>query len=114
MQKAIQLIDMELKTQGIQNFVIHPGVVVSELSSGDSSIIGEEMKSMLAPYVKYFADTLDLPSHSMVALAGLAEEGKAGFLCGQFWDAAEDLEELMQKRDQIESEDLYNLRLRKL
>jgi NADP-dependent 3-hydroxy acid dehydrogenase YdfG len=114
MQKAIQLIDMELKTQGIQNFVIHPGVVVSELSSGDSSIIGEEMKSMLAPYVKYFADTLDLPSHSMVALAGLAEEGKAGFLCGRFWDAAEDLEELMQKRDQIESEDLYNLRLRKL
>lgn len=114
MQKAIQVIDMELKSQGIQNFVIHPGTLVSELSSGDESIIGEEMKSMLAPYVKYFADTLDLPSHSMVALAGLAEEGKAGFLSGRFWDAAEDLEELMQKKDQIESEDLYNLRLRKL
>lgn len=113
-QKAIQLIDQELKPQGIQNFVVHPGVNVSELSSGDDSIIGEEMKGILSGYLQYLTDTLALSADSMVALAGLAEEGKAGFLSGRFWDAAEDLEELMLKRAQIESEDLYNLRLRKL
>ena len=113
-QKAIQLIDLELQPQGILNFVVHPGVTVSELSAGDDSIIGEEMKGILSGYLKYLTDTPDLSAHSMVALAGLAEEGKAGFLSGRFWDAAEDLEELMQKKDQIVSDDLYNLRLRKL
>ena len=50
----------------------------------------------------------------MIALAGLAEEGKAGFLSGRFWDVAKDLEELMDRKDEIVGGDLYNLRLRKL
>lgn len=114
MQKAIQLIDMELKSEGIQSFVVHPGANISELSSGDNSIIGDEMKGLIAPYLKYMTDALALSADSIVALAGLAEEGKASFLSGRFWDAAEDLEELMQRGDEIEREDLYNLRLRKL
>lgn len=113
-QKAIQVIDLELKVQGIQNFVVHPGSSVSELSAGDDSIIGEEMKTIISNYLPYMTDTLALPADSMVALAGLAEEGKAEFLSGRFWDVAEDLEELMKKKDEIVSEDLYNLRLRKL
>jgi NADP-dependent 3-hydroxy acid dehydrogenase YdfG len=114
MQKAIQVIDPELKAQGIQNFVVHPGANISELSAGDDSIIGDEMKGIISGFLQYMTDSLALPADSIVALAGLAEEGKAGFLSGRFWDVAEDLEELMHKRDEIESEDLYNLRLRKL
>jgi NAD(P)-dependent dehydrogenase (short-subunit alcohol dehydrogenase family) len=114
MQKAIQVIDLELRSQGVQNFVVHPGSNVSELSAGDGSIIGREMKEIIANYLPYMTDTLTLPADSMVALAGLAEEGKAEFLSGRFWDVAEDLEELMEKQDEILTEDLYNLRLRKL
>lgn len=113
-QKAIQIIDLELRELGIRNFVIHPGANISELSTGDDSVIGEEMKGVVSGYLEYMIDTPALSANSMVALAGLAEEGKAGFLSGRYWDVAEDLEELIQHKEEIESGDLYNLRIRKL
>jgi NADP-dependent 3-hydroxy acid dehydrogenase YdfG len=113
-QKAIQILDSEVRAKGVQNFVIHPGASISELSTGAESIIGEEMKAVIAGYAPYMNDTLALAADSMVALAGLAEEDKAGFLSGRYWDVTEDLEELSHKGQQIESEDLYKLRIRKL
>lgn len=113
-QKTVQIIDLELKTLGIQNFVIHPGANISDLSTKEESVKSEEMKQYLAAFHPYMTDTLDLASDSMVALAGLAQEGKVGFLSGRYWDVTEDLEELIKKGDEIESGDLYNLRLRKL
>lgn len=66
----------------------------------------------MAGYAPYMNDTLALAADSIVALAGLVEEGRAGFLSRIYQDVKEDLEELSQKRQQIETEN--KLRLRKL
>ena len=66
-------------------------------------------------------DTPELGAQSMVALAVLGgnEKGKGGdervkVLSGRYWDAQDDLEEILNKAGEIEVRNLYQLRIRKL
>jgi NADP-dependent 3-hydroxy acid dehydrogenase YdfG len=62
-QKAIQILDMELREKGIFNFLIQPGVIKMDLSQGEGVVgkqMGELMDSwssvcspMLFPYCQY-------------------------------------------------------------
>jgi short-subunit dehydrogenase len=113
-QKAVQIIDMELREKGILNFVIQPGAVRTTISE---SVEGDDLKGLMDGFKEYMIDTEELAGHSMVALAARSlqgEEGGVGWLSGRFWDCEEDLEELIAKREEIEEKGLYQLRIQKL
>lgn len=65
-------------------------------------------------YAPYMVDTLELAADSLVALAVYSGEDKAGFLSGRYWDVKEDLGEILEKANEIEERDLYQLKVKKL
>jgi hypothetical protein len=114
-QKAIQILDMELREEGILNFVIHPGNIETDLNQG-SAVVGQDMKELMDSWAPYMIDTLELPAQSMVALAvfSLNAKEKEGddsveVLSGRYWDVQDDLEEILTKKAEIEERDLYQL-----
>jgi NADP-dependent 3-hydroxy acid dehydrogenase YdfG len=58
-QKAIQILDMELREHGVLNFVIQPGTMLTGLGSG--AVIGEDFMALLSGYAK-----VGLLSHSAI------------------------------------------------
>lgn len=114
LMKAIQSLDAELRPQGIFNFVIHPGAIATELSTG-SGVVGEEMKTIMKVFDPYMVDIVELPAWSMVALAALVgKDERVGILSGRYLDVTDDLGELLEKNWEIEERGLYHLRIRKL
>ncbi|KAE9369866.1 NAD(P)-binding protein [Stipitochalara longipes BDJ] len=118
-QKAVQILDMELREQGVLNFLIQPGAMVTDL--GRDAVVGTEFQEMLGGWAKYMTDDIELPAQSMVALAVLAgnEKGKGvderiKVLSGRYWDVKDDLEQILEKTEEIAERDLYHLRIRKL
>lgn len=76
LQKAVQILDMELKEKGILNYLIHPGTIATGLGNQEGATSGKGMKDMLDVYVQnYMPDTLELAADSMVALAVHSERG---------------------------------------
>jgi short-subunit dehydrogenase len=118
LHKAIQSLDAELSSQGIMNFLIHPGNIATDLALGDG-VVGEEMKEIMKGFVPYMNDTVELPAWSMVTLAVLSgeDEGKderVKVLSGRYWDVEDDLGMLLEHTKEIEERGLYHLRTRKL
>ena len=113
-QKAIQILDMELKEKGILNYLIHPGTIQTGLGAQDGVALGKEMQDMVEAYAPYMLDTLALAADSLVALAVYSGKGEAGFLSGRYWDVEEDLENILGKKGEIEEKNLYHLKIRKL
>jgi NAD(P)-dependent dehydrogenase (short-subunit alcohol dehydrogenase family) len=118
--KALQLLDIELRPLGILNFIVHPGMVKTDLSLAENSsaslIIGDEMRGIQSSYVDYMIDEPELAAQTFVALAVLASEGdeKVKTLSGRYFDVEDDLEEVLNKYEEIEKRDLYKLGLKKL
>jgi hypothetical protein len=58
-----------------------------------------------------------LKPDSMVALASFTqgeEREEMRFLSGRYWDVQDDLEEILGQQKEIETRDLYQLRIRRL
>jgi len=114
--KAIQALNLELQSQGIKNFVIHPGAIKTNIADG---AYGEEMSEFVKSFDGFVLDKVELPAWSMVALAVLAGDGpgkdeRVDMLSGKYWDVNDDLGELLEKKKEIEEKNLYDLRVRKL
>jgi len=58
-QKAVQILDMELREQGVLNFLIQPGAMVTDLGVG--AVVGNEFREMLAGWAKASRLFLFLP-----------------------------------------------------
>lgn len=114
-QKAIQILDMELKSHGILNYLVHPGAINSTgLSQQEGVILGKEMQDMNDGYLPYMIDTMELAADSLVALAVYSQKGDATFLSGRYWDVEEDLAEILAKKGEVEEKNLYMLKIKKL
>ena len=113
-QKAIQILDLELKPKGIFNYLIHPGSITTALADQEGVVLGDEMQAMMNAYAPYMNDTLALAADSLVALAVYSGKGEAGFLSGRYWSADEDLEEILAKKEEIEAKNLYLLKIEKV
>ena len=140
-QKAVQILDMELREQGVLNFLVQPGAMVTDL--GVEAVVGNEVQEMLGGWAKvsllfsfhlvyrdermetdcvqYMIDDIALPAQGMVALAVLAGNGKdkggderVKLLSGRYLDLKDDLEQTLEKSGEIAERDLYHLRIRKL
>ncbi|KAN0102164.1 NAD(P)-binding protein [Hyaloscypha variabilis] len=118
-QKAVQILHMELREQGVLNFLVQPGAMVTDL--GVEAVVGNEFQEMLGGWAKYMTDNIALPAQGMVALAVLAGNGKdkggderVKLLSGRYLDLKDDLEQILEKSGEIAERDLYHLRIRKL
>jgi hypothetical protein len=140
-QKAVQILDMELREQGVFNFLVQPGAMVTDL--GVDTVVGNEFQEMLGGWAKvsflfsfhllygdermetncvqYMTDDIALPAQTMVALAVLAANEKdkgsderVKLLSGRYLDLKDDLEQILEKSVEIAERDLYHSRIRKL
>ncbi|KDQ53604.1 hypothetical protein JAAARDRAFT_39292 [Jaapia argillacea MUCL 33604] len=95
LNRFAEYIHCEYNAQGIKVFSIHPGGVVTELSS-------------VAPHLlPYLVDTAELPGYTMVRLSSGSED----WLSGRYISCNWDLDELAKRRREIEDGDLLKNRL---
>ncbi|KAL3426405.1 short chain dehydrogenase reductase [Phlyctema vagabunda] len=113
LQRTIEMLDAELRPQGLLNFYLHPGSVNTALADPNNAELyaTAEMRTMIKGFHEILIDTPELAADSMVALT--ANETGAHFLSGRFVSVNEDLGELLAKREEIESRNLFHLRVQR-
>jgi NAD(P)-dependent dehydrogenase (short-subunit alcohol dehydrogenase family) len=107
---------IENKEYGISVFAIHPGNVRTSMSEylHDSDVVGQRAPWMQQTWRQRFAEATDTPIERSVTLVLQLAAGHADKLSGRYIDAEEDLTKLLDHVDEIQSKDLYTLRLQKL
>jgi NAD(P)-dependent dehydrogenase (short-subunit alcohol dehydrogenase family) len=105
---------IENKEYGIVVFAIHPGNVRTSMSEylHDSEVVGQRAPWMQQTWRQRFAEATDTPIERSVTLVLQLAAGHADTLSGRYIDAEDDLTELLDHADEIQSRDLYTLRLR--
>jgi NAD(P)-dependent dehydrogenase (short-subunit alcohol dehydrogenase family) len=107
---------IENKEYGISVFAINPGNVRTSMTEylHDSEIVGQRAPWMQEDWQKRFSNAEDTPMERSVALILQLATGQADALSGRYIDAEDDLTRLLYHADEIESKDLYSLRLQEL
>jgi len=107
---------IENKEYGIVVFAIHPGNVRTSMSEylHDSEVVGQRAPWMQQTWRQRFAQATDTPIERSVTLILQLAVGHADALSGRYIDAEEDLTMLLHRASEIQSKDLYTLRLREL
>jgi NADP-dependent 3-hydroxy acid dehydrogenase YdfG len=101
----IDSLDGELRGTGVRAFTVTPGFVWTEMTE---TMAGSKWFSSMAQR----RDAV--PPQRVGALVTRIARGDADALAGRFLHALDDLDDLLERRDEIESEDLYAPRLRRL
>jgi NAD(P)-dependent dehydrogenase (short-subunit alcohol dehydrogenase family) len=107
---------IENKEYGIFVFAVHPGNVRTSMTEylHDSEIVAQRAPWMQQDWQQRFADATDTPIERSVRLILQLAAGQADRLTGRYIDAENDITELLKHADEIQSKDLYTLRLREL
>jgi NAD(P)-dependent dehydrogenase (short-subunit alcohol dehydrogenase family) len=107
---------IENKEYGIVVFAIHPGNVRTSMSEylHDSEVVGQRAPWMQQTWRQRFAEATDTPIERSVTLVLQLAFGQADVLSGRYIDAEDDLTELLDHAAEIQSRDLYTLRLQEL
>jgi NAD(P)-dependent dehydrogenase (short-subunit alcohol dehydrogenase family) len=107
---------VEHKAYGITAFAIHPGNVRTAMTEylHDSELVGQRAPWMQQHWQWRFAAKQDTPIERSVALVLQLATGQADALSGRYIDVEDDLAELLRRASEIQSNDLYTLRLRQL
>ena len=106
----------ENKEYGIFVFAINPGNVRTSMTEylHDSEIVGRRAPWMQQDWRQRFSDATDTPMERSVKLILQLATGQADVLSGRYIDVEEDLIKLLAHIDEIQSKDLYTLRLQEL
>jgi NAD(P)-dependent dehydrogenase (short-subunit alcohol dehydrogenase family) len=102
----------ETKPHGITVFAISPGTVRTAMS--EYSLNSPEGQKWLPWFRRIFDEGLDVPAERPSQLMLTLASGKANALSGRFLSIMDDLDELLRNVTEIENENLYLLRMRKL
>jgi NAD(P)-dependent dehydrogenase (short-subunit alcohol dehydrogenase family) len=107
---------LENKEHGIVVFAIHPGNVRTAMTEylHDSEVVAQRAPWMQATWQRLFDEERDTPIERSVALILQLATGQADSLSGRYIDVEDDLTELLRRASEIQSKDLYTLRLRQL
>lgn len=106
----------ENEDYGIVVFTINPGNVRTSMTEylHDSEVVGQRAPWMQQNWRQRFAEATDTPIERSVTLVLQLAAGQADVLSGRYIDAENDLTELLHRAGEIQSKDLYTLRLREL
>jgi NAD(P)-dependent dehydrogenase (short-subunit alcohol dehydrogenase family) len=107
---------IENKEYDIFVFAINPGNVRTSMTEylRDSEIVGQRAPWMQQTWRHRFADATDTPMERSVILILQLAAGQADALSGRYIDAEEDLTKLLDHSEEIQTKDLYTLRLQEL
>ena len=102
----------EVRGHGIQLFAVGPGTTRTKMS--EHSLHSEEGRRWIPWFGRIFDEKLDVPVELPARLVLDLASGRADALSGRFLTVADDLATLLSQVQEIESENLYSLRVRKL
>jgi len=97
---------MEMRPHGIAVFPIRPGVVRTAMV--------EEARGAVPLIQKILDDAQDVTPDTVADLVLFLASGKADRLSGRLFSVTEDLEEIVRRAEEVERDNLYVLRSRRL
>jgi NAD(P)-dependent dehydrogenase (short-subunit alcohol dehydrogenase family) len=106
-------IALETRTQGIATFAIHPGTVRTPMNEHfmQSEAIRRASPEIAASFDQLFAEGRDTPIERSVQLVLALASGRADALSGCFLAVDDDLDALIARADEIQSQQQLRLRL---
>jgi NAD(P)-dependent dehydrogenase (short-subunit alcohol dehydrogenase family) len=103
---------LEIAPFGLSTFAIHPGTVRTAMSE---ALLNSEAARSRIPWFEWtFQHGQDVPTDEAVGLLLFLARGSADRLSGRLFLVPEDPAKIVSRAREIESEDLYTLRLRGL
>ncbi len=102
----------ELLNSGVSVFTISPGTVRTAMA--EHVLESEAGKKWLPWFRKLFDRGRDVPAEKAAQLVVQLASGRADALSGRFIDVSDDLAKLLERLDEVKSDNLYTLRVRKL
>jgi NAD(P)-dependent dehydrogenase (short-subunit alcohol dehydrogenase family) len=110
--RLTECIAVDGKDYGIIAFAIDPGSVRTAMT--EYLIESEEGQTYFPWYRKFILEGGDVPAELSASLVTLLASGQVDSLSGRFIQVSDNVDQLILYAEQIEEEDLYTLRLRKL
>jgi len=107
-----EVLAAEAKPHGISVFALAPGTVRTAMS--EYSLNSAEGKKWIPWFTRIFDDGLTVSAEHAAEFAAQLASGNADALSGRFLSVSDDLELLLGSMAEIEQENLYSLRVRKL
>jgi NAD(P)-dependent dehydrogenase (short-subunit alcohol dehydrogenase family) len=107
-----EILAREVKQQGISIFAIEPGTVRTAMA--EYALESPAGKKYLPWFRTIFEEGRDVPPDPAVQLVLLLASGKADALSGRFLNVSDDIAGMLERVEEIQHDDLYTLRLRKL
>lgn len=116
LHKAHQGLDMEMRGKGIVFYCIHPGGTKGKVRPADAmnpeAMKLDELQSWIMNFAKTaLTDTISLAADSIVFLA---VDERMEVFSGRYLDCCQDMEEVLQNKDKILSEELNMLNIKRL
>jgi NAD(P)-dependent dehydrogenase (short-subunit alcohol dehydrogenase family) len=102
----------ELPNSGVSVFAISPGTVRTAMA--EQVLESEAGKKWLPWFRKLFDRGRDVPAEKAAQLVVQLASGRADALSGRFIDVSDDLAKLLERVDEVKSNNLYTLCVRKL
>ena len=102
----------ELLNSGVSVFTISPGTVRTAMA--EQVLESEAGRKWLPWFRKLFDRGRDVPAEKAAQLVVQLASGRADALSGRFIDVSDDLAKLLERVDEVKSNNLYTLRVRKL
>ena len=102
----------ELLNSGVSVFTISPGTVRTAMT--EHVLESEAGKKWLPWFRKLFDRGRDVPPEKAAQLVVQLASGRADALTGRFIDVSDDLAKLLERLDEVKSDNLYTLRVPKL
>ena len=107
-----ETIAAEVRAHGISLFAVAPGTTRTAMS--EHSLYSEEGRRWIPWFSRIFEEKLDVPIERPAQLVVDLASGRADALSGRFLTVFDNLEALLPRLREIESENLYSLRTRRL
>jgi NAD(P)-dependent dehydrogenase (short-subunit alcohol dehydrogenase family) len=107
-----EVLAAETKPHGISVFALAPATVRTAMS--EHSLNCPNGKKWIPWFARIFDEGLTVPAERVAEFAAHLASGVADALSGRFLSVTDDLEFLLKNLAEIEQENLYSLRLRKL
>ncbi len=107
-----EVLAAEVKEHGISVFAISPGTV--RTSMAEHSLESPGGKKYLPWFRKIFEEGRDVPPDHAVNLVLLLASGRADALSGRLLGIADNVEDMIERAEEILQKDLFTLRLNKL
>lgn len=103
-----ETLSLETRDYGVSVFAVSPGTVRTSMSEGGMS---PEGRKWLPWFAKIFEDGRDVPADLAVNLVLSLASGRADALAGRYIHITDNLDELIERADEIQQAGLYSLRL---